>query len=106
MDFYNDISKPLFPRKVPQHKYDEDLFVDPFEDREDKTDPYLHLYPPGARSSDVTLMNPEQHNWDVYDRSEYPTIPFLVRLPALIVAFGAAGLGGAIIVWLYFRFQF
>lgn len=103
MDTDDGLSKPFFPREdeSPRHKYDEDLF-DPFEEyRDEKTD-----YPPGVRSPDVMLTNPELRRWDVFDRSEYPAIPSLVRLPALAIALGAAGLGGAIIIWLSSRFEF
>ncbi|KZP25690.1 hypothetical protein FIBSPDRAFT_1041294 [Athelia psychrophila] len=104
MDTDAGLSKPLFSREdeFPRHKYDEELF-DPFEEREEKTDPYSHVYPPGAQSSDVALTSHKPHSWDVPDRSEYPAIPFLVRLPALVIAFGAAGLGGAIIIWVSSR---
>lgn len=106
MDTDDGLFKPLFPQedKFLPYKYDEDLF-DPYEDYKEKTDPYSHAYPPRAQSSDVVLTNPEPHNWDAFDHFEYPAIPFLVRLPALIVAFGAAGLGVAITIWLFSRFE-
>lgn len=92
MDDNTGLSKPLIPK---HHKYETEVF-DPYEDY--NRVPYSDVYPPRA-SSRAPEADYER------DSAQYTAIPFLVRLPALFIALVAAGLGGAIIAWLFSRLE-
>lgn len=97
-------AKPLFSQNNSfQGKYDgngSDTSEDYYRQH---NIPYSHAYPPAMQTVDSNLANPKRQEWDAFDHNKHTAIPFVVRLPALLIALIAAGLGGAIIAWIFTR---